>query len=120
MEISHHSAQHALRQQLRLVTIKGQQIMEVERNLGAANQVALGSARRQVGIAQRGIVRHLVQVQIDVRLAVSWDGWSLRHHKFRPADVLRNRFTHDLAQRIRDCRNRQIVAHRPPPLRARR
>ncbi len=68
MQCAHRAAQDALRLQQRLVAVKGEQIVQIECDLWALVQAAVGTARGQVVVAPGDIGRGLIEKNVDAHL----------------------------------------------------
>ena len=68
MQLARRRAEQALRLEIVVIAVEAQQIVQDEGRLRPLYQLAVGTARRQVGIAIRRIGRHLIKKNIDGRI----------------------------------------------------
>ena len=65
------ASQHPLRFQQVFLSVKREQIVQVQRHAGTVHQPAIAAARDQIGIAPGGVGRHLIEINIDAGVSAN-------------------------------------------------
>ena len=118
MQTAHHRTQHALRFQFSIITIKNDQIMQIERHLRFLLQTTIAGTGRQITVAQGSVDCHLIEIEIHAGISQCpgfFRATGMRNHRF--AQGMFGSSMNNLAQHFRNSRNGKRVTHRAPPLR---